>query len=293
MKRLMIALMMIALLASAAFAETREGVIYLEGEPEPITETLYETPWGFSFWYDAETFTVNDSQSESGQSLTVYPTESDLPVYLEIMTSHSVGIPAERYLAVNGGEEDEMDEYPCEVGGKITGFEKFADFNEEIMQGFYVIQAGDDWAAAYLSCPMEAMEGFGRRLSAILETVSFGPLPAVRVEDGEDMEDLPSIVVSDDEYSTWVTFTARRPVRDVQVLSLDMTGFDDDVGIIFDTETVYRLDELNPDAPIRLSLTFYGDIPNNGISFVEEDGTTRRYAVDMSGDTGALYLWEF
>ena len=90
-----------------------------------------------------------------------------------------------------------------------------------------------------------------------------------------------------------MTFTARRPVRDVQVLSLDMTGFDDDAGITFDTETVYKLDELNPDAPIRLSLTFYGDIPNNGISFVDEDGATHRYAVDMSGDTGALYLWEF
>ena len=143
----------------------------------------------------------------------ICPAESDLPVYLEIMTSNSVGIPAEKYLAVNGGEEEEMDEYPCEIGGKITGFEKFADFNEEIMQGFYVIQAGDEWAAAYLSCPMEAMEGFGRRLSAILETVSFGPLPAVRVEDGEEMDGLPSIVVSDDEYSTWVTFAARRPVR--------------------------------------------------------------------------------
>ena len=97
MKRLMIALMMIALLASAAFAETREGVIYLEGEPEPITETLYETPWGFSFWYDAETFTVNDSQSESGQSLMISPKDSDLPIYLEIMTPKAVGISAERY----------------------------------------------------------------------------------------------------------------------------------------------------------------------------------------------------
>ena len=293
MKRGIMSFLIVMMMVCTACAETREGVVYLEGEAEPITETLYETHWGFSFWYDAELFTVNDSQSESGQSLMICPAESDLPVYLEIMTSNSVGIPAEKYLAVNGGEEEEMDEYPCEIGGKITGFEKFADFNEKIIQGFYAVQAGDEWAAAYLSCPMEAMEGFGRRLSAILETVFFGPLPAVRVDDGEDKEDLPSVVVSDDEYSTWVTFTARRPVRDVQVLSLDMTGFDDDAGITFDTETVYKLDELNPDAPIRLSLTFYGDIPNNGISFVDEDGATHRYAVDMSGDTGALYLWEF
>ena len=38
---------------------------------------------------------------------------------------------------------------------------------------------------------------------------------------------------------------------------------------------------------------FYGLIPNNGISYVDETGATRTFAVDMSGEDGSLYLWEF
>ena len=53
--------------------------------------------------------------------------------------------------------------------------------------------------------------------------LTFGPLPAVRVEDGEDQEALPSVFVSDDEYSVWVMFSARRPVTNFEVLDLEMT----------------------------------------------------------------------
>ena len=66
MKRMILPCLIVMMLVCAACAETRHGVVYLEGEPEPVTETLYETPWGFSFWYDAETFevieTVNNNE---------------------------------------------------------------------------------------------------------------------------------------------------------------------------------------------------------------------------------------
>ena len=81
MKRLLLTFMIAALMISLARAETRQSVIYLEGEPEPITETLYETAKGFSFWYDADMLTVDDGMSESGYSLMLFPRESgDLSV---------------------------------------------------------------------------------------------------------------------------------------------------------------------------------------------------------------------
>jgi len=61
----------------------------------------------------------------------------------------------------------------------------------------------------------------------------------------------------------------------------------------FDVEELYTLDRLTADRPLVVSTTFYGLIPNNGISYVDETGTTRFFAVDMSGEDGSLYLWEF
>lgn len=40
-------------------------------------------------------------------------------------------------------------------------------------------------------------------------------------------------------------------------------------------------------------LEFPGDMPSNGISYVDADGVTRNFAVDMSGMDGSLFLWEF
>ena len=245
MKRMIIALLILMLSVCGALAETRESVIYLEGEPEDVTETLYETPWGFYFWYDAELFTVDDSQSESGQSLMICPAESDLPVYLELMTPKAVGVPAERFLEVNGMDEMNEDEYPCEAGGVLKGFADYAAFNEEILQGFYVAQAGDEWAAAYINCPVEAWEGYGHRLDRILQTIAFGPLPAVRVEEVEEDEDIPSVLIGDEDYATCVVFTARRPVKDFQVLELEMSEDSDELEFV--TTTVYTQDELTPD----------------------------------------------
>ena len=291
MKRLCSALLILLLAVGPALAETRDTVIYLEGEPEPVTETLYETPWGFSFWYDAELFTVDAGQSESGESLMISPKDSELPIYLEIMTPKAVGVPAERYLEINGMDESNEDVYSCENGGMLKGFTEYAAFNEEILQGFYVAQTGDEWAAAYISCPVEAWEGYGHRLNRILQTIALGPLPAVRVEEVEEDEDIPSVVIGDEDYATCVVFTARRPVKDFQVLELEMSDESDE--ITFTTTTLYTQDELTPDAPLRVSLTFWGDIPNNGIAFTDEDGVSHRYAVEISGESGALYLWEF
>lgn len=290
MKRTILAFLIFVLLTCAACAETRQGVIYLEGEPEPITETLYETAWGFSFWYDADLLAVDDSQSESGYSLMLFPRESgDLPVYMEIMLPEALGTTAWNVLEANAEEGIEYESLYTETGTEILGYTKPADFNEAIIQGFYTAASADDkQVMVFFSCPMEAMEGWGHRLLHTLQTITFGPLPAIRADWGEDYEAVPSVTVSDDEYATWILFIARRPVSDFQVLALDMND-----EFEFEAEPVYSLGTLTPGAPVRVSLAFYGDIPNNGISFVDEDGTLCRYAVDMSGEDGSLYLWAF
>ena len=52
--RIILTMLCLLLLLPNAVAETREGVIYLEGMEETIEETLFESPDGFSFWYASD-----------------------------------------------------------------------------------------------------------------------------------------------------------------------------------------------------------------------------------------------
>lgn len=49
-----LAVLCMLLLLPNAFAETREGVIWLEGMEETVEETLFESLDGFSFWYASD-----------------------------------------------------------------------------------------------------------------------------------------------------------------------------------------------------------------------------------------------
>ncbi len=89
-----------------------------------------------------------------------------------------------------------------------------------------------------------------------------------------------------------VLFTASHPVKDVRLLALtplDMNGSH----LVFDIKEVYRQDQLTAQQPLLAHLVFYGDLPNNGISFVEENGSTRYFTVEISGENGELMLHEF
>lgn len=101
MKRGIITLLAVLFLAFPAQARTREAVYTAEGEEETVVETLYRSSLGFSFWYDADLFRVDETMSEDGLSLIVFPKSGDLPVYLEIMLPESQGVLPWKYLELN------------------------------------------------------------------------------------------------------------------------------------------------------------------------------------------------
>ena len=90
-----------------------------------------------------------------------------------------------------------------------------------------------------------------------------------------------------------IVFTTDAVVRDFKVLALSDGDFGDDEKMHFTTKVLYEQPHLTPDRPLAVTTVFYGLIPNNGISYVDKDGVTRTFAVDMSGEDGSLYLWEF
>ncbi|MBP1579147.1 MAG: hypothetical protein J6B57_03565 [Oscillospiraceae bacterium] len=98
--------------------------------------------------------------------------------------------------------------------------------------------------------------------------------------------------LNDDEMTVKVVFSTESTVTDFRVLSISMQDYDDSGNFTFAAEELFTLDELTSERPLEAGLQFIGTIPNNGISFVDPDGNTKYYAVDMSGRDGSLFLWE-
>ena len=89
-------------------------------------------------------------------------------------------------------------------------------------------------------------------------------------------------------------FTADRTVTDLKVLALTYEDIDADGNVVFSIEELMTIPEFNADSVLKASLEYIGTIPNNGISYTDPaTGKTRRFAVNMSGNDGSLFLWEF
>lgn len=95
------------------------------------------------------------------------------------------------------------------------------------------------------------------------------------------------------EMQTQIVLSTDAVVRDFKVLALTDGDMGDDGKMHFTVKELKTYDRLTPDRPLVVKTVFYGLIPNNGISYVDETGATRTFAVDMSGEDGSLYLWEF
>ena len=55
----------------------------------------------------------------------------------------------------------------------------------------------------------------------------------------------------------------------------------------------YKLDKLTADTPVRAGLNFYGDTPNNGYMFTDDNGVDHLYVIEQSGMDGSLITWEY
>ena len=58
------------------------------------------------------------------------------------------------------------------------------------------------------------------------------------------------------------------------------------------TEELFTLAELAPEKPLVVGMVFWGSIPNMGISYLDESGTERMYAISLSGNDGEPFLIE-
>ena len=94
------------------------------------------------------------------------------------------------------------------------------------------------------------------------------------------------------EPSARVMLTASAPVSDFRILALTVESMGEE-GVSFSTKELYRQDALTPERALLLTTVFHGDTPNLGIAYTDGNGEEHRFALDVSGMDGSLYLSSF
>lgn len=139
----------------------------------------------------------------------------------------------------------------------------------------------------------------GLLLALVMTASAFGNAgakPLVRVREAEGvlsgLSAYDEFIADTTEPQVKVVFSTETDVRDFKVLALTFENADDNGRITFSAKELYALDTLTPKRPLVVGLTFYGTIPNNGISYVDESGKTRSFSLYESGEDGSLLLSE-
>ena len=106
--------------------------------------------------------------------------------------------------------------------------------------------------------------------------------------------DYEKFVADDGEYSTDVLFTVKRTVTDFELMRLTIREIYEDGTASYASEPIYSLERLTPERPLVVHMTFPGDTPAYGISYVDEsrDRMTHRLMIEISGEDGTLSLQE-
>ena len=163
-------------------AETRQGMISLEGMEETIEETLFVSSSGFSFWYANERLEAYEENAEGNNGVVVAALYSDDYMVLSIISEEEVQEYAEDYgkdfSAFSTSSRAQMDVYRELEGGTFFFVSLIAE------NGHYLCADG--------MYSKEAAEGNANFFQRVLDSVSITPISELRpilpgqwVDDGE------------------------------------------------------------------------------------------------------------
>jgi len=95
-------------------------------------------------------------------------------------------------------------------------------------------------------------------------------------------------IVDDSEYMEYLVFRATETLTDVRLtmLMLSESGYTED-------STLHTIPEMTLEKPLVAEVVFYGDFTTYGLTFTDESGTERYFALYISGRNGAPVLQEF
>ncbi len=149
-------------------------------------------------------------------------------------------------------------------------------------------------AGGFVACEYAGQRGY--ILAAYLEPVASPPvqetsgLPVLGAFSSETEADY-RFDASLEEPAAGILYTAGEDVTLFQVLSLDTELTDDGTGK-YHVRVLCTVPEMEKGTTVLVRVSFIGDLPENGIAYMDRNGDRHVCAVEMSGEDGSLRMWE-
>ncbi|MBR4022591.1 MAG: hypothetical protein IKI94_08375 [Ruminococcus sp.] len=89
---------------------------------------------------------------------------------------------------------------------------------------------------------------------------------------------------------TQILFTTDNTLQDFRLLSLFFNNIDDDGNLLYTIEDIYSHGVLTSLSPLIVEMTFYGDMPSYGVSYIDETGKRNYFSVSISGYDDSVEL---
>ncbi len=96
----------------------------------------------------------------------------------------------------------------------------------------------------------------------------------------------------DTEFCADVMLTANEDVKDLRVISVSFTVSEYDDEPYYVVEDKLECGDLAKGQSVKISMSFPGDLPTNGIAFTDYSGRERFYVLSESGKDGSLINFE-
>ena len=174
-----------------------------------------------------------------------------------------------------------------DADGRLCAYEQYTYF---VTKG----ETGDFQPYRFLPWDLYNRETEDAEKAHTLQRIRQAFEPAVQARWAEDVldgiSDYHEVSVSTAEPLARVLLSCEYAVKDFKVLGIEASMSS---SLSFFTEELYALDELSPDRPLLLNMTFYGLLPYYGVSYVNSSGETISYSINMSGKDGSVILTEF
>lgn len=125
-----------------------------------------------------------------------------------------------------------------------------------------------------------------------------GPHALIKISHSSEEEldylaDYDSFGTEDPDRAERITFYTSEHLNRFKLLDLEDGNIDKDGNYTFKEKVAYEMDVLDPNRPFIAGVSFFGTIPNNGFSYVDEDGKERKFMIVESGLDGSISFVEY
>ena len=122
--------------------------------------------------------------------------------------------------------------------------------------------------------------------------VSTGSLSIQEVTDLSLYDDYSEYTVSTEEPLTYAMLSTDGEIKKLKIYNIELVDAEGELPI-FNSTLNYDFGTITSDVPLVLDIPLVETIPTVGISYVDENGITVYYAIQLSGEDGSLYLGQY